>query len=97
MLAKLTNTYSLESFTSLPSSYQLLSPNRDYNSEFVLNSVRQKPLSPLQRIFPENHNWIQYPSSDTNLPRHRIEPVIQESPTSISNDSNIDTFREDCL
>lgn len=73
---------SLESFNSLPSSYQLLVPPQGYGNDYYMNCVREKPISPLRNAFLQNQQWQQYPSSDSNLPRHRREV---ESPTSISN------------
>lgn len=82
----------IDSFNSLPTSYQLLSPSKDYN-QFNFNFGRDKNLSPLLRAFPNNQNWQQYPSSDSNLPRYRRDVLknIAETPTLESNNSSNDS------
>lgn len=78
---------SLDSCHSLPSSYKLLVPARECTSELFMNCVRpNKTLSPLLLPFAENRNWEQYPSSESNLPRHRRD-LVKEIPTSVLNDS----------
>ncbi|XP_031638580.1 G protein-activated inward rectifier potassium channel 3-like [Contarinia nasturtii] len=76
-----------KSFGSLPSSYRMIIPTRECGSE-IFNYVRPKSLSPVLPAFPENPNWTeQYPSSESNLPRHRRDPC-KTNDTPISNDSS---------
>lgn len=76
--------FNADSFHSLPTSYQLLTPSKESPREFNFSSGRDRALPPLLKTFPYNQNWSQYPSSDSNLPRYRrdvIKNTIVESPT----------------
>lgn len=71
----------------MPSSYKLLVPDRECASETFINYARQRSFSPvLQPVFSENRNWEQYPSSESNLPRHRRD-LVRDIPILVSNDS----------
>lgn len=81
-----------DSFHSLPTSYQLLTPPKESSHEFNFNCGRDRVLSPLLRTYPYTQYWQQSPSSDSNLPRFRRDVMrnntIIETPTAEVNHSS---------
>lgn len=85
-----------ESFHSMPSSYQLLTPSKEYSNDIFMNGVRDRPFSPLLRSFSGQPSWPQSPNSDSSLPRLRRDASkeLQESPTSSSNKTSSNLSNE---
>lgn len=85
-----TTFFPTESFHSIPSTYQLLTPSKEGTNQFFTKIGRDRPSTPLLTPFSGNPNWLQYPSSDSSLPRQRRDASkeMQESPTSSSNQTS---------